>query len=132
MTERWGPVPDFEAFYAASTWGRVWAHERWITRIHTRPYLQKAGIIRPRVGNEHGHLCVTLYDEFGQRHKFWVHRLVAMVHIPNPDGLPYVLHGPDGPAVNKVSNLRWGDQAENERDKLRHKIARQEMRERSR
>lgn len=127
--ERWAPVVGFEQFYAVSTRGRVWRHERWIVRIHTKPYLQRAGMMALRVGNDRGHLCVTLYDEYGQRHKCWVHRLVAEAHIPNPQNLPYVLHGVDGPADNRVDNLRWGDQSENEKDKLRHKLERQRRRE---
>lgn len=84
-----------------------------------------------RVGNKLGHLCVTLYDEHGQRHKMWVHRLVALVHIPNPDNLPFVLHGLGGEADNSVTNLRWGDQSANEKDKRLHRLQRQQIREES-
>jgi hypothetical protein len=128
--ERWEPVEDFEPFYAISDHGLVLGYERWIHRIHTRPYLQKSGLLAPRIGNKHGHLCVTLYDEQGMRHKKWIHRLVAVAFLPNPLGLPYVLHGIRGPACNHYSNLRWGNHSENEKDKLRHKVARQESRNR--
>lgn len=128
-SEHWAPVVDYEQFYAVSTWGRVWAHDRWIIRIHTRPYLQRAGLMSLRPGNKLGHLCVVLYDEHGQRRKHWVHRLVATAHIPNPKGLPFVLHGLGGEDDNRVTNLRWGNQSENEKDKLRHRLARQRARE---
>lgn len=127
--EAWKRIAGYEGFYAVSNRGRIWAFERWIVRIHTRPYLQKAGLIAPRVGNGHGHLAVTLYDEHGQRRKFWVHRLVAEMWIPNPNKLPFVLHGLEGPATNHVGNLRWGDHSENELDKARHRLARQQQRE---
>lgn len=108
--------------------GRVWRLERTINRIHTRPYVQAAGLMALRVGNDLGHLCVTLYDTNGRRRKHWVHRLVATTHIPNPHNYPYVLHGLAGEAVNRVDNLRWGTQSMNEKDKLKHKIARQDLR----
>jgi hypothetical protein len=128
MAETWAPVVGYEQFYLVSTKGRVWRLARTIIRIHTRPYVQQPGEMALRVGNKLGHLCVTLYDANGVRHKHWVHRLVAEAHIPNPHRYPYVLHGLAGEAVNRVDNLRWGNQSMNEKDKLKHKIARQEMR----
>lgn len=129
MKERWLPITGFEAFYAISDHGRVWRFERWVVRLHTRPYLQAAGLMALRVGNSQGHICVTLYDEHGQRRKFWVHRLVGEHFIDNPEGHPYVLHGLKGPGCNHYTNLRWGDQSENEKDKRRHMLARQTERE---
>ena len=131
MSGVWAPVVGYEQFYLVSRLGVVWRQERVIRRIHTGPYVQAAGTMSLRVGNDLGHLCVTLYDEQGKRRKHWVHRLVAEAHIPNPQNLPYVLHGLGGTADNRVTNLRWGNQSENEKDKLRHKIARQKLREES-
>lgn len=130
MAERWGPVPEYEEFYAISDHGRCWRHERTIVRVHTGPYVQAAGLMAIRVGNDQGHMCVTLYDAQGKRRKFWIHRLVAAVFLPNPDNLPYVLHGIRGPGVNHHTNLRWGDQSANEKDKRLHMIERQTERER--
>ena len=129
MSERWTPVEDYEEFYLISDHGRVWRLERTIYRIHTRPYVQAAGLMSLRVGNDLGHLCVTLYDASGRRRKHWVHRLVAVGFIPNPRGLPFVLHGLRGAAENHYTNLRWGDQSDNELDKRRHMLARQRARE---
>ena len=131
LSERWLPVAEeiFEDFYSISNRGRVLAHTRLIVRVHTGPYWRPEQLIAPRRGNDQGHLAVTLYDGDGRRHKRWIHRLVAEAHIPNPHGFPFVLHGVRGPGINDVTNLRWGNQSENEKDKLRHKIARQTMRE---
>jgi hypothetical protein len=128
MSERWAQVTGYPGLYLISDRGRVYRLERVINRVHTGPYVQEAGFMALRVGNKLGHLCVTLYDEQGRRRKHWVHRLVATEFLPNPEGLPYVLHGIKGPAYNHVENIRWGNQSDNERDKLRHKVLRQEAR----
>lgn len=45
--------------------------------------------------------------------KWLVHRLVALVYIPNPEELPYVCHKDNVPTNNTVSNLYWGTQKDN-------------------
>ena len=48
-----------------------------------------------------------------QGKKYYVHRLVAQVYIPNPDNLPCVAHKNNNPLDNRVSNLYWCTQQEN-------------------
>lgn len=42
-----------------------------------------------------------------------LHRLVALVYIPNPENLPYVCHKDNVPTNNSVKNLYWGTQKDN-------------------
>jgi hypothetical protein len=49
----------------------------------------------------------------------YIHRLVAMAFIPNPNNLPLVLHGVKGVSDNTVTNLRWGTNSDNMRDRVR-------------
>jgi hypothetical protein len=119
MAERWLPVPGYENLYSVSTWGRVMYHRRRIDRRHTRPYWASGGLLAPRVGNDYGHLCVTLYDPLGKARKRYIHHLVAETFIPRVEGKTWVLHGPKGKRCNRVENLRWGDQSDNELDKYR-------------
>lgn len=45
--------------------------------------------------------------------KWLLHRLVALVYIPNPENLPYVCHKDNVPTNNSVKNLYWGTQKDN-------------------
>lgn len=49
----------------------------------------------------------------GKLYTFPAHRVVAKAFIPNPDGLPVVMHIDDNPENNAVSNLMCGTQKQN-------------------
>lgn len=46
--------------------------------------------------------------------KSWLlHRLVATVYLPNPDGLPVVMHLNNNKRDCRLKNLRWGTEMDN-------------------
>lgn len=100
MSERWENIPGFER-YQVSDHGRVRNG-------------RTGRILRP--GARNGYQSVSLSRE-GRGHTFTIHRLVATAFIPNPNGLPYVLHGDDNPSNNHFKNLRWGNALDNARDR---------------
>ncbi len=53
-----------------------------------------------------GYRCVTLSVN-GRRLSRRVHRLVAAAFVPNPDGLPQVMHLDGDPRNNSADNLAW-------------------------
>ncbi len=62
----------------------------------------------------HGYKRVTLSHR-GKTTRFLVHRLVAMLFIPNTENKPCVNHIDGNPSNNDVSNLEWCTYSENER-----------------
>ena len=61
---------------------------------------------------------VSLYRD-GKSTKIFVHRLVAMVYLSNPNNLPIVMHLDNNIYNNYYKNLKWGTQKENVHQSIR-------------
>lgn len=68
--------------------------------------------------NGWGYNFVTLYNENGPRTKM-VHRLVAETFIPNPYNKPQVNHIDGSKRDNRLTNLEWVTNSENEKHAFR-------------
>lgn len=128
--EKWQPIIGFNGLYAVSSTGRV-------KRIHSFCNHPKGGKseVREKIlkgtYNELGYLYVTLSNgAFKQR--FFIHRLVALAFIQNPENKPEVNHKNNINDDNNLYNLEWSTRKENaehyftgffEKSKLRKKIA---------
>lgn len=66
--------------------------------------------------NDAGYLYVDLRKD-GIRIKCFIHRLLAIQFIPNPDNKPEVDHIDRNRQNNLLSNLRWVDRVENRRNR---------------
>lgn len=60
-----------------------------------------------------GYLTVDLRDAPNSKHHKFVHQLVAMTFIPNPNGYLYVNHKDRNKENNNVENLEWCTKAMN-------------------
>lgn len=54
-----------------------------------------------------GYKYVFLYDGHSNRKCMFVHRLVAMAFLKNPDNLPQINHKDEDTSNNRVDNLEW-------------------------
>lgn len=72
--------------------GRLWSKKRKIFKKH--------------VTNKKGYLRVQLCKNSKVKN-FYIHRLVALHYIPNPDNKSDVDHINDNPSDNKLENLQW-------------------------
>lgn len=97
--EVWKVIPDYED-YQVSNFGRVKSFKNEKQRI------LKSGT------NTMGYLFVCLCKG-GKPKNFFVHRLVALCFIPNPENKPEINHIDGHPLNNHVSNLEWCTRSEN-------------------
>jgi len=100
-------IPGFEGDYAASDDGRVWSHAKKTGRAHSGRFLS------PWIA-ANGYPCVAL-KRGGERHKWYVHRLVALTWIDNdqPAVRTHINHRNGIKHDNRVENLEWVSQGEN-------------------
>ena len=107
--ECWKPVAGFEGLYEVSDRGRVWSQPRNKT---------SGGLLKPGL-DQSGYLQVDLYRN-GKPWKVRVHRLVLVAFVgARPKGMQ-CRHLDGHKTNNRLSNLRWGTQVENEADKNCH------------
>lgn len=96
----------YEGLYEVSSLGRVKS-------------LLAGRVMKPWVNGD-GYSQVGLRGR-GSRKQRLVHRLVCEAfHGPPPEGKPLVLHGFGGLSDNTPSNLRWGSNSDNMRDRVVH------------
>lgn len=110
-TEVWFPVEGHEGSYEVSSFGRV--------RSLDRP-TRRGKMLATAVDHKgSGYRYVGLAKD-GHTTKVNVHTLVLRAFVgPRPEGMQ-CLHD-DGDRTNpRLSNLKWGTQAENMQDKVRH------------
>lgn len=67
-----------------------------------------------------GYLYVDLRKD-GKRHKGYLHRLLAIQYIPNPDNKPEIDHIDRNKLNNNLLNLRWVTRLENAHNKSNYK-----------
>lgn len=72
-----------------------------------------------RFGNpsDKGYLRIVVRDKNKKSHTVFVHRLIAMAYVPNPDNKPQINHKDGNKKNNLPENLEWCTNEEN----LRHK-----------
>ena len=90
-------IVGYEGLYAIEEDGRVWSYKY-------KKYLAP--------DNSNGYNRVTLKKN-KIKTKYFIHRLIAIIYIPNPDNKPNIDHINRNKLDNRIENLRWVTQAEN-------------------
>ena len=100
------PVPGYEGIYEVGKCGTVRSIDRTVIGRDKVAYHFKGRELRASQHKDTQYPVVSLWKN-NQGTSYYVHRLVAQVHISNPDQLPEVNHI-DGCRWNNVhTNLEW-------------------------
>ena len=91
--EAFSPVKGYEDRYMVTSWGRV--YDSFTGRFLNQQETKK------------GYLRVDLFDEFGIRHHYKVHRLVAVAFVPGYAEDLQVNHKDADKTNNCADNLEW-------------------------
>lgn len=102
--EKWKDIPSLEGRYQASSKGRIRSLDT-ITNNHRQ---LRRGKIRKLNKDKDGYLHVSIIQN-GKTIFPFVHRLVAMTFIPNPNNFPQINHKDECKENNCIENLEWCD-----------------------
>ena len=106
------PIPGYEGLYEVSNAGIIRSVDRVLTGKDGVKYQFKGRVLQASSHKDTGYLQVSLWKN-NQGTSYYVHRLVAQSHIPNPGMLPEVNHKDGRRANNIVTNLEWVTRPEN-------------------
>ena len=116
--EIWKDIDGYEGLYQVSNLGRVKS-----LNYHRTG---KERIMKPKKDSK-GYLQVLLCKESKVKHYF-VHRLVAVAFVDNPQNLPIINHIDENPKNNNANNLEWCTQKYNINYGTRNKKASEKLR----
>lgn len=120
MSEKWMPIPGYEGRYEVSDHGAVRGVPRTVFGRGGMP-TRIAGRLLNQVVDAKGYHVVTLYRGGGSRRTVKVHRLVLVAFVGEPfDSSLQGLHRNGVPGDNRLSNLRWGSNSQNQIDSVEH------------
>jgi hypothetical protein len=101
-------IPGYPGYHISKR-GKIYS--RW--DVNGKGILSKRYHLKQHHLNKKGRYIIGLSQPGIGTTKWLVHRLVALVYLPNPEGLPYVCHKDNVPTNNSVNNLYWGTQKDN-------------------
>ena len=88
--EIWRDIPGYFGVYQVSNLGNV----RRCGRKQNLCYVKRNGYLVVHLSNVNAKL-------------YYIHRLVALAFVPNPDGLPQINHKNEIKTDNRAENLEW-------------------------
>lgn len=102
--EIWKVYPDYP-FIEVSSLGRIRTKDRVVTYKNGRKHFYKGRALKQHL-DRYGYLYVSFHVN-GKTVNLKVHRIVAIMFIPNPNNYPQVNHIDNDRTNNVISNLEW-------------------------
>lgn len=106
--EMWKDIPDYEGLYQVSNLGNIKS-------------LIKNKILKPYINKKNGYSYIGLHKNKKIK-VIRIHRLVAIVFMPNPNNFPVINHKNKIRTDNNIDNLEWCSQKYNVTYSLAKKI----------
>jgi hypothetical protein len=112
MEEIWKDITDYEGYFQVSNFGNFRSLDRIIKYKQNGIRLYPGKLLKVEICLD-GYRRIVLMKE-AIKTRYMCHRLVAQMFIPNPDSKPFVNHLNGNKSDNRVCNLEWCTQSENE------------------
>ena len=113
----WKDIPDTNGYYSCNEFGEIKSNFRVIYRKNGICQTIKERILKAKINN-HGYAYVSLRIN-KHTYDMLVHRLVALTWLPNPESKETINHKDGNPLNNKLENLEWATQSENNLHRFR-------------
>lgn len=117
MKEIWKDIAGYEGLYQVSNLGRVKRLQTRSADKNGNPHYSPEIVLKPWDKHKGGYYLIGISMN-NRREAKLIHRLVAEAFIPNPENKPQVNHIDGDKRNNKVDNLEWVTNAENQRHKI--------------
>lgn len=106
-------IPGYGGLYAASIGGSIWSHPK-----KAGGSFRKGRWLNGKL-THHGYKSITLCRN-NQQKTYFIHRIIAMLYIDNPNNYPQVNHKNSIRTDNRIENLEWCTQSMNNQHAFDH------------
>lgn len=104
-------IINYENHYQLSNYHNIRSIERKVNCKGNKQQTKKSVILKQHIST-HGYKYVVL-SKFNKREHCFIHRIFAIMFIPNPLNLPWVNHIDGNKLNNNIENLEWCNPSHN-------------------